>query len=448
MIRAVGNYEFFITDAGKEIGTYDACDGTYVFCRGEISEADCKDYLERLAADGFELRESSLLGGNLYYFLTGNGVSTYVSFLRDAAELRVYAEPAGFSVAPKKSFGKAGNGTVKLFQIPADTTGTRQNGGMAYALQLSDGNFVMIDGGYYTDTEADGIYKVLRDNTPEGRKPHIYAWFMTHMHGDHYGGMIRFAEKYAADCELDGYYFSSFLVQGTSCWLGMSDKFYVLRDMWAENERPEVYSKLHTGMDFDFAGVSVKVVCTQEDVYPNSFIDANDTSTVLRIDVGEQRVLMLGDCRDNECIAMQKAFEKNGELKCDIVQYSHHGYEGATKEFYEVVDASVILFPMDIVGWQENYKTVPQDVFRIWFNRLVKPANDYLAEYMANGHIKKVIVSGAGLATISFPYVPDSEVILDYEAYYEEHKHEVPDGYELKGYAYTDESKTKIEKII
>ena len=107
MIQAVGNYEFFITDAGKEIGTYDACDGTYVFCRGEISEADCKDYLERLAADGFELRESSLLGGNLYYFLTGNGVSTYVSFLRDAAELRVYAEPAGFSVAPKKSFGKA-----------------------------------------------------------------------------------------------------------------------------------------------------------------------------------------------------------------------------------------------------------------------------------------------------------------------------------------------------
>ena len=157
---------------------------------------------------------------------------------------------------------------------------------------------------------------------------------------------------------------------------------------------------------------------------------------------------MLGDCRDNECIAMQKAFEKCGELKCDIVQYSHHGYEGATKAFYEAVDASVVLFPMDIVGWQENYKTVPQDVFNIWFNRLVKPAVDYLSEYMANGHIKKVIVSGAGLAEICFPYVPDDEVILDYKAYYEEYKHEVPAGYELKGYAYTDDSKTKIEKII
>ena len=65
MIQTVGNYEFFVTDAGKEIGTYDACDGTYVFCREEITEADYKAYLLKLEADGFEVIRISTKGGEL-----------------------------------------------------------------------------------------------------------------------------------------------------------------------------------------------------------------------------------------------------------------------------------------------------------------------------------------------------------------------------------------------
>ena len=123
---------------------------------------------------------------------------------------------------------------------------------------------------------------------------------------------------------------------------------------------------------------------------------------------------------------------------------SKNGYT----ELYEAVDAHTVLFPMNIVGWQDNYKTVPQNVFAIWFVKTDRPAKDYLAEYMANGHIKKVLVAGEGVAALTFPYYPTGEVILDYDAFFEEHMHDVPEGYELKGYSYVDESHTKIEKIL
>ena len=442
----IGNGEFFVTDAGSEIGIYDPLDGTFVFCRGEIGEADYREYICALVNEGYKISEEYELGKNQYILLKNSDITAYVSFLGEAMELRAYAEPDGFSVAPPKQTGKAGEGDVTLIQLEVDSNGTRQNGGMTYIVKLSDGRFLLIDGGYYTDAEADRIYGVLKANTPDGERPRIAAWFLTHLHGDHYGGMIRFAEKYATECDLEGYYFSGFRTSESLGWIGMVDKFCVLRDMW--NTPPAIYGKVHSGMSLDFSGTAVRILCTQEDVYPKSFIDANDASTVFRIDAGGQRILILGDCRDHECDAMLKGFRESGELKCDMVQYSHHGYEGATKEFYEAVDADVVLFPMNIVGWQENYKTVPQNVFAFWFVRTDRPAKDYLAEYMANSHIKKVIVAGAGQAELTLPYTPTGEVILDYEAFFEEHMHDVPNGYELKGYRYTDETRTRIEKII
>lgn len=442
----IGNGEFFVTDKGSEIGVYDPRDGTFVFCRGDMTETDHREYIRSLTDEGYTVFEEYELGKNKYTFLKNKDITAYISFLGEASELRAYAEPDGFSVTPKKQNGKAGEGDVVFMQLEVDWRGSRQNGGMTYIVKLSDGRFIIIDGGYYSDNEANRIYGVLRSNTPEGERPRIAAWFMTHLHGDHYGGMIRFAEMYAKDCELEGYYFSGFRTADRLGWLGMVDKFCVLRDMWSTP--PAIYGKLHTGMSLDFSGTVIRILCTQEDVYPKDFIDANDASTVFRIDACGQRILILGDCRDHECDAMLKSFRESGELKCEMVQYSHHGYEGATKEFYEAVDAETVFYPLDIVGWQENYKTVPQNVFAVWFVKTDRPAKDYLAEYMANGHIKKVIVSGAGQADIVLPYRPEGEVLLDHEAFFEEHKHDVPEGCPLKGYRYTDETQTRIEKII
>ncbi len=445
MTERIGELEFYMTDAGRSVGKYDPHDGTYVFCREDVSEAEFNAYIAELKNRGYSADAEYSLGKNKYISLSSKEIGTYVSYLADAKELRAYAEPQGFSAIPPAYRGGEENGGVTLWQLEVDSAGTRMNGGQTYVIKLSDGSFVLIDSGYWTEAEADRIYDHLRANTKEGEKPRIAAWFLTHMHGDHYGGMIKVSEKYNKDIILECFCHNGFKTQGVGVWEGMTDEFYRIAAMW--ESKPPVYNKIHTGMSLSFSGIEIKIMCTHEDVYPNKFVDGNDTSTVYRVDIGEQRVLFLGDCRDRECDAMLKAFGDSGELRSDIVQWSHHGYEGATKELYEAVNAPTILWPMNIVGWQDNYKTVPQNVFDFWFTRTDRPAKDYIAENLANGKIKKVIVAGAGAAALEFPYTPVGEVILDWHEFFEEHKHEVPKGYELVGYRYCDNDKNKIEKI-
>ena len=64
---------------------------------------------------------------------------------------------------------------------------------MGYVLQLSDGSFVIYDGGFTAD--AENILNTLSGLTPAGTTPYIRAWILTHMHGDHYQAFVEFANN-------------------------------------------------------------------------------------------------------------------------------------------------------------------------------------------------------------------------------------------------------------
>ena len=67
----IGDLELYVTDAGKDLGTYDANDGTYVFCREEICEADYRNYLDELKNKGYSVSAEYSLGESLYTLLEG-----------------------------------------------------------------------------------------------------------------------------------------------------------------------------------------------------------------------------------------------------------------------------------------------------------------------------------------------------------------------------------------
>lgn len=66
---------------------------------------------------------------------------------------------------------------------------------MSYVIRLADGTFIVVDGGYATNREADGLYELLMANTADGKQPVISAWFITHLHYDHYGCLKKFTEN-------------------------------------------------------------------------------------------------------------------------------------------------------------------------------------------------------------------------------------------------------------
>ena len=171
------------------------------------------------------------------------------------------------------------------------------------------------------------------------------------------------------------------------------------------------YSKLHSGMKIGFAGAEVTVIATHEDVYPLAFEDGNDTSTVIRLDIAGQKVLFLGDAYYNEESAMLSTLDP-ADLKCNIVQVSHHGYEGCSNAFYQVTGASVVLWPMNIDGYQESgYSGVPQNVFKQWYS---SSKNQYIR---TSTTIKKILVSGAGTVKLTLPYDPAVQTVYYTDIY-------------------------------
>ena len=90
----------------------------------------------------------------------------------------------------------------------------------------------------------------------------------------------------------------------------------------------------------------------------------------------------------------------------DIVQFAHHGYEGATVELYDMIGAPTVLWPLNIYGWQtpdgtnvfENWKT-----YTATKNQSI--ANKYICEQAS--YVKKIIVAGEGIRdVVTGAYVP------------------------------------------
>ena len=168
-----------------------------------------------------------------------------------------------------------------------------------------------------------------------------------------------------------------------------------------------------------------------EDIYPitaDDGIEFNNTSTVLRATVKGQRVLFLGDAMDLASNCMLKYLSAN-TLKSDIVQFSHHGYEGGTKALYNAIAAPTVLWPMNVVGYQETgYSTVPQNVFKIWHTKTqgAYAMPNYYICYQAT-YVKEIVIAGMGDAEINFPYTPtgygtNANRLPDFNAYYEDNK--------------------------
>lgn len=55
--------------------------------------------------------------------------------------------------------------------------------GNSFVLQLKNGHFILCDGGYTEDLAF--LLEYLESLVPEGEKPVIEAWMITHLHVDH-----------------------------------------------------------------------------------------------------------------------------------------------------------------------------------------------------------------------------------------------------------------------
>lgn len=247
--------------------------------------------------------------------------------------------------------------------------------GMCLVIRLADGSFIVVDGGtrdgkvitrkkikgVWVDQpeidshDTENIYNFLCEHTPNGEKPRVAVWFMTHPHMDHTDLAIDFLDRYQGkvDVELAAFNMPDF------------DSVYSRNESPARHKSlfmpfrekiTELYGAktciLHAGQKMSLPGCELNVLYTQEDYYPGVFTTGNQLSCALLLKFADKTVTLLGDC--DRPITQIIADAYGTALKSDIVQVAHHGANGGCIDVYKYTDPDDCIWAIDGYRLENN----------------------------------------------------------------------------------------------
>lgn len=257
--------------------------------------------------------------------------------------------------------------------------------GMCYIVQCNDGSFFIVDSAHmFSTNDHIRLYNLLRSLTPSGEKIIISGWFFSHAHQDHIAKFMDFIEADFKDYKIECLYynFPALTVAGADKWSD-SDKQTMRQFDELIKRHPELpVIKLHTGQRFFIRNIKFEVLLTHEDIYPHDLACYNNSSAVLLMTVNDCKVLFLGDI---SILASDILYKRYGDyMKSDIVQVSHHGFNGASAQLYDYISAKIALFPTRQSSFNEN---------------LHREANQKVLELS-----KEVYIAGNGMTSFRLPY--------------------------------------------
>lgn len=345
--------------AGAEYYYHGAYEGeygtiTHGFFGASAKEAD--DYLETLLDSGFTKIAANNIGSAVFHTLKKENTRVRVAFYGNLYLLKlVVTENEYFPPEPESTEKK----------VPASITQIARKGakiiapGMCIAVQATDGSYLLIDSGCANEEDADNLLRFLTEHAPDAGKPVIRMWMITHPHIDHMGMALQFLEKHHASVELQSIA-ANFpdMTRVTvkhedvkKACLPLMERFRELTATYFPAAREYM---LHAGDIVRFPGIRMDILFTQEDFYPAEFAWVNHLSAAWMIRGAGKNALILGDCEKPLCRQMAAAY--GDALKCDILQLSHHGFNGACLELYRLADPDICFFPCD----KERFLTDPR----------------------------------------------------------------------------------------
>ena len=249
--------------------------------------------------------------------------------------------------------------------------------GMCYIIRLSDGTFVILDGGVGTFDEPEHFLEILNKQKACDGFPRIRAWFITHPHRDHYGLFEIMMEKHRDAFRLDTLIYN---------W---PDKAYSAH--WSDTTKFDKIAEKHdgfsvvtarTGYKFTFGDNNFEILFSPDDILPQKLGNVNDTSLVIRHTYKDKTVLYLGDVMTPAAeIILEECEEET--LRADVLQVAHHGFWGASDALYRMIQPKTLLWPIP------DYH---------YFNMSRLPQNDYLVN---SGEIGMVYFSSLGDVTLN-----------------------------------------------
>jgi len=309
-------------------------------------------YLKTLEEAGFTRYTGNVIEKNLFGTYISDVLTVNAYYIDNNKTVRVVWEPRG--ALPILAEENVYEEKVDTLLTGVQLEKIMFSEGMSYFIRLCDNSFIIIDGGVSDPggIECQKLYDLLREQAPEGKMV-IAAWIMTHCHGDHIGLFSDFLIKYHDELQVEQliYHFPR------------TDEMAVREPYMLDDSHFRYYSfmkaketyladvpaiKPHTGNRFYIRNAVFEVLGTQEDLYPRnvSKYGINASTTILRMDIGGQITMWLGDAATVTNDLLEEQF--GDYVKSDLLQLAHHGGRGAgTVSLYKRIDPEIglIAFP-------------------------------------------------------------------------------------------------------
>lgn len=339
-------------------------DDSYMLYIEDAEESDFTAYCDQLKREGYTLYAEHSAADNRFASYIG-AYNLHVYYTAYADELRIIVDPAEAPL-PTRSADVAAYQTVtepKVSMIGLNySLGEKASNGLCMAFLLPNGEFLLVDGGFVVTTETDYLYNRLKEIAPDPNNIVIASWFLTHAHSDHTPAFNDFVTRHHADVTIRQVVYN-FTTEAQYDIKETGTTEAKVREIVLLLDETEVI-KAHTGQVFHYPGASVEMLFTFDDYLPKDLPYVNATSLIFRVDLGGQTTMILGDASEHITPLACKMY--GDYLESDIVQVSHHGYDGATPELYNRIDAHTALWPSgQTVFDKQSSRACNQTLFRI-----------------------------------------------------------------------------------
>jgi beta-lactamase superfamily II metal-dependent hydrolase len=352
-------------------------DGGYTYIYNNASASLYDAWCEKLVASDYAQYTETEFNGVKY-----NGSNTlknmFTTFVSTLAQVDIeYHEAAKriyVTFTPRKA--------SVLPQREAPTTATKQTtfpiswtyyglediddseGSMGYIVKISDGSFIIIDGGEWfsedskSNAVAKRIYDILKKQSPDPNNIVISAWIITHAHNDHAGAFWTFEREYGELSSINlKQVIYNFPERAKTNGADGNYQCSIVEASLNFASKPEIL-KVHTGNVLYYPGISINVLYTQENYLAVSSDfkgNYNAASLVLQFVTNEGDKIFVG--ADHPVSGSYEGtpwcegaiYNWYGSfIESDVATAFHHGYYGgADSTVYYVIKPKMVLLPCE-----------------------------------------------------------------------------------------------------
>ena len=348
--------------------SFEGGQGSTYCLKQETNISDYEAYLEVLKENGFEHRSGNRIADCAFDLLYDDNTIAYLMYFSNTKTIKLSMDKRSVFALPTLEkdnvYEKLNDATITQVGL-----GDSIDNGMLYISKMSDGSFIIIDGGISASYIYDSLVK-LAGRTDEIR---VAAWLITHHHQDHAEGFKKTSEKYADKLIVEKVIHCQ--PRPDQLRPGEGSDYEQVKNRIVDairnfkNTNPGLEQiKAHPGMEIYIRDAKITVIATIDTVEPKIISNVNNASMVFRMQVGEKSTIFLGDSEQMQTKPMYAMFGAD-YFRCDALQLAHHGYgntnTGNDSHIINVASKATVVFcPVstnDRTSKDANVEGMPQN---------------------------------------------------------------------------------------